>query len=657
MAKALATPGAGAQPATSLTRNQACWLLATAVLTLVPHTPYLPAWVTALCMALLGWRALRLWRGQLPPHRLLIMLATIGACLGIRVGFGQFFGKDPGVSLLAILLCLKLLETKVARDIRVAVLLAFFLQLSIFFENQSLPVAALALCATLLALASLLALVDANASTKARLRTSALLAAQGLPFMLVLFVLFPRVQGPLWGLPADAFSARSGLAESMQPGSISQLGLSEEIAFRAEFDGLPPPPGQRYWRGPVLSEFDGTTWRPATSTIAAEPSYQTSGPRMDYRLTLEPHNRNWLLALDFPAAGLQGVRYSSDFRALADTPVRHRSRFNLAAYPETGVGLEETPDVLAAARRLPAGSNPRTHALAQQLAAEAGSNPRAILERVQHHLREAKLTYTLEPPLLGQQAIDEFLFDSRRGFCEHFSATFVFLMRAAGVPARVVTGYQGGEINPIDGSLVVRQSDAHAWAEVWIDGRGWERADPTALAAPDRIDSGLSAGLPATEARLLAMPDWLRSLRYRWEAANNAWNQWILGYNPERQRDLLARLGLRKPDWGTLATAMSIAASVLMGLLLLWAQRQRQARSPLQKSWDSFCRTLARHGLTRHPWEGPADYGKRLAFARPAQAKELRDICTEYARLRYGFGASSEDIRSLQQRITKLKLT
>ncbi len=656
MAKAAPRPSASAQPAASLNRNQACWLLATAIFTLGPHTPYLPAWVTALCLALLGWRALRLWRGQLPPHRLLVMLIAISACAGIRIGFGQFFGKDPGVSLLAILLCLKLLETKAARDIRVAVLLAFFLQLSIFFEDQSLPVAALALCATLLALASLLALVDTDASTKARLRTSALLAAQGMPFMLALFVLFPRVQGPLWGLPADAFSARSGLTDSMQPGSISRLGLSEEIAFRADFDGPPPQPHQRYWRGPVLSEFDGTTWRPASAVTTTEPSYRPSGRRIDYRLTLEPHNRTWLLALDFPAAGLQGIRYSTDFLALTIAPVRQRTRFDLAAYPETWVGVVEAPGVLSAARQLPKGSNPRTYDLAQRLAAAAGNDPRAVLERVQNHLREAGLTYTLEPPLLGQQAIDEFLFDSRRGFCEHFSSAFVFLMRATGIPARVVTGYQGGEINPIDGSLVVRQSDAHAWAEVWFDGRGWERVDPTALAAPGRIDSGLSAGLPATEARALAMPDWLRSLRHRWEAANNAWNQWILGYNPERQRDLLARLGLQKLDWGTLATAMGIAAGVLMGLLLLWAQRQHQARGPLQKGWDSFCHKLARRGLARHRWEGPADYGRRLALARPAEAEELRGICAEYARLRYGSGASAEKIRDLQQRITKLKL-
>jgi len=641
----------------SLTRNQAGWLLATAVLTLLPHTPYLPSWVISLCVALLGWRALRLWRGQLPPNRILIMLTAIGACVGIRLGFNQFFGKDPGVSLLAILLCLKLLETRAARDIRVAVLLAFFLQLSIFFEDQSLPVAALALCATLFALVCLLALIDEHATGKGKLRTAALLAAQGLPFMLVLFVLFPRVQGPLWGLPADAFSARSGLADSMQPGSISRLGLSEEIAFRADFNGRPPPPNQRYWRGPVLSEFDGTTWRPANSASYGEPSYRSSGPRLDYRLTLEAHNRSWLLALDFPAANLQGVRYTADFRALANAPIRQRTRFDLAAYPETRIGLDEAPAVLASATRLPAGSNPRSLDLAKRLATEAGNNPRAVLKRVQEHLRQAGLTYTLEPPLLGQQAIDEFLFDSRRGFCEHFSSAFVFLMRAAGVPARVVTGYQGGEINPIDGSLVVRQSDAHAWAEVWLEGQGWERIDPTALAAPGRIDSGLSAGLPASEARALAAPDWLRALRYRWEAANNAWNQWILGYNPERQRDLLASLGLRKPDWSTLATAMSIAAAGLMGLLLLWAQHHRQPRTPLQKSWDAFCQKLARNGLARQPWEGPFDYGERLALACPDGAAELRHICAEYARLRYGASASDQDIRSLQQRITKLKLT
>ena len=635
------------------------WLLAAVTATLAPHAIELPYWLVILCASLIAIRSALLWRRGKPPHQLVIVLVAVAAGIGVRFEFSHFFGKDPGVALLAVLLCLKLLESRTTRDLRAAVLLAYFLQLGLFFYNQTPGIAALALAGALLTTTTLLSIEDAAARPAAQLRTSAVLLAQGLPFMLVLFVLFPRVQGPLWGLPSDAYSGMTGLSDTMTPGSISQLGLSDAIAFRAEFDGAPPPPSQRYWRGPVLTRYDGRSWRPGFSTIAREPRYEPSGRAYEYRLTLEPHNQPWLLALDFPAADIPKTRYAGDFRLLAEQPVRMRTRFDLRSYPATAVGKVEDAIVIAEAQRLPANVNPRSRALARELAA-GGAGPSEILALTLERLRGLDLTYTLSPPLLGTHSVDEFLFDTRQGFCEHFASAFVFLMRAAGVPARVVTGYQGGEINPVDGSLVVRQSDAHAWAEVWLGGRGWVRVDPTALSAPSRIESGLSAALPDWDILpLLRRPgmDWLRDLRHRWDAVSNTWNQWVLGYNPDRQRDLLERMGFPQPDWRTLAMLLGVSAAGLMLLLLAWAFALRRRHDPLDAAWTSFSRKLARHGAARHPWEGPLDYGKRLAMTFPEHAEPLRTISEDYARLRYRVGpADPHSVRLLARHIRRLKL-
>lgn len=641
------------------TAAQFGWLLAAVSATIAPHAVELPYWLIALCTCLIAIRAALSWRRGKPPRQLLILLVAVAAGVGVRLEFGHFFGKDPGVALLAVLLCLKLLESRTTRDLRAAVLLAYFLQLGLFFYNQTPGIAALALAAALLTTTTLLSVEDAGAPAAVQLRTSTLLLAQGLPFMLVLFVLFPRVQGPLWGLPSDAYSGMTGLSDTMTPGSISQLGLSDAIAFRAEFSGTPPPPSQRYWRGPVLTRFDGRSWRPGFSAIAAAPRYEPSGRAYEYRLTLEPHNQPWLLALDFPAANIPKARYAGDYRLLAEQPVRMRTRVELRSYPATTVGKDENAVVLAESRRLPPDFNPRSRTLALEIAAK-NSDPAAILASTLERMRAMDLTYTLNPPLLGTHTADEFLFDTREGFCEHFASAFVFLMRAAGVPARVVTGYQGGEINPVDGSLVVRQSDAHAWAEVWLAERGWVRVDPTGLSAPARIESGLSAALQEWDALpLLRRPglDWLRDMRHRWDALSNTWNQWVLGYNSDRQRDLLERFGFPQPDWRVLAMLLGVSATALMLLLTAWAFAQRRRQDPLDAVWARFSRKLARHGAGRHPWEGPLDYGKRLATTFPELAEPLREISEGYARLRYGAQpADPRRVRLLARSIRRLKL-
>lgn len=637
------------------------WLLATVTLTLAPHAMVQPWWLMLSCALLLCWQARALYLGHLKPaRRLIILLLAILAGLAVKLHFGHFFGKDPGVALLAVLLCLKQFEVSADRDIRAAVFLSFFLQLALFLEDQTLPVAALALTGTLIATVTLLSLEDTRASARQQLQTGGLLLLQALPFLLVLFIAFPRVEGPLWGLPSDAFRATTGLSDSMEPGSISDLTESSAIALRASFADAPPPAQLRYWRGPVLSLFNGRTWRPAIARSDEQPGYVTAGPGFDYVLTIEPHNRLWLLALDFTAPGVERARYAGDFQLLAHTPVRERRRLALRAYPETPVGLVEAPGLLRMNLQLPEGFNPRTSQLVAELTATT-PDPAAKIARILDYFRNGDFIYTLRPPRLGRDSVDEFIFDTRRGFCEHFASAFVVMMRTAGIPARVVTGYQGGEINPIDGVMVVRQSDAHAWAEVWLAERGWVRVDPTAAANPIRIDAGLAASLPEGELLPLMMRpafEWLRDMRYQWEALSNAWNEWVLGYNPDRQRRLMELLGFKEPDWKTLGALVGTGIVILLLGLFGWALLKERSVDPIDRAWATFCDKLARHALPRHPWEGPLDYAQRLTQALPQQAHRIRHIAGIYASLRYGptHPGHARLARKLLQEIKQLDL-
>jgi len=650
-----ASPKRGKPVEVSLRRDQAVWLLAATALTLVAHLPKLPVWVTLYCTALLVWRGWLLWHGKAAPPRWVLPPLVLGVAICIRLDLGLFFGKTPGLIFLAALLCLKLLETRNMRDIRVMALLCFFLQFGLFFNDQSFPAAMMALVALLVTLGSQIALTDPSSSSRERLKMGAILVAQGIPFMVALFVLFPRAIPPLWGIPADTV-AISGLSDSMSPGTISEMILSDGLAFTVEFDGPRPAPTERYWRGPVLSRFDGRTWRMAVRPSENRPTYTPSGRHFGYRIMLEPHQQHWLPTLDYPAGPVEGVRFSRDFQVLTQQPVSNRTLFAFSSFPDTPVGLNEYPSMLNQALLLPAQGNPRARALATELRARTSQQ---TVGRILGWFLDGQFTYTLQPPLLKEDSIDFFLFETRAGFCEHFAGSFVFLARTAGIPARVVTGYQGGRINPITKAISVRQSDAHAWAEVWYAERGWVRVDPTALIAPMRIDHGLEGAL---EGRLPFMlrPEysWLRQLRDGWEAAATQWNRHIIAYDGRRQHDLLESFGLDDVSPSTTFGAASIAVALLMAAFYGWAQFRRNddGLDPLDRAWMRFSNRLAPFGLARMPNEGPLDYARRLSAARPIDADALASICTRYACLRYRLPPLRKEIDALALTIDTLGL-
>jgi len=634
------------------------WLLAGLALVVAPHMQRLPWWLNLIASILLAWRIYLGWAERPLPKKWLLTLVVIGGLIGVYLTYRTIFGRDSGVALLVLFMSLKLLEMDRTRDAIVLVLLSYFLAITNFFYSQTLPTAGLMLVSTLVNTASLVNFAAPGRALQANLKTAGVMLAQAGPVMLVLFLLFPRVQGPLWGLPQDAYSGITGLSDSMSPGAISRLSQSDAIAFRVKFDKDPPPRTQLYWRGPVFWNFDGRTWRPGDVRPFAKVRFEASDKPYDYEVTLEPHNHNWLFALELAARVPPNASVSTDYVLLARTPVRSRVRYDMRSYTSFLEGGTNDADELRPGLQLPAGFNPRARRLAQQWAA-GGASGAAIAQAALNYFREQGFVYTLEPPLLGRDSVDEFLFGSKRGFCEHYASSFVFLMRAAGVPARVVTGYQGGEMNPVDQYMIVRQSDAHAWAEVWLAGRGWVRYDPTAAVSPVRVESGVAAAVPATDPLpLMARTTltWLRDLRYNWDALANKWNQLVLGYNPERQREFLSRMGMSEPSWENMALTLFWGVGGLLLLLTAWLLRRMRTADPVQRAWLKFCAKLGKKGCARAAHEGPADFVERTAARYPAAAERVRAIGERYIALRYGERADARLLAELRLLVREFRV-
>ncbi|MDR2637188.1 MAG: DUF3488 and transglutaminase-like domain-containing protein [Zoogloeaceae bacterium] len=653
------------KPRALLERGAVPWLLAVAVATTLPHAGHLPWWLSFFsALLLLGRAGLWLKNGRLPPRWLQILIVLAGIA-GIAWQYRALFGRDPGIALLVFFMAMKPMEMNSRRDGLVLVMLGFFLLLTHYFDSEGVLTGVWLLASATLLTAALLRMHGGAQPIRGTIGHAARLIAQSLPLTIILFLLFPRVQGPLWGMPQDSHDGLSGLPEWMSPGSLDKLILSGAVAFRVQFAANAPDRERLYWRGPVFDSYDGRTWR---ASFASSPHFVgRSGPvtppaieapensGIDYTTTLEAHNQRWLLALDMPVALPKDTALAPTFEVLANRPVRYRSRFSFRSAPDYVANREEAPRLIQQALHLPRRLNPRTRELAGSWRREFVT-PERISAKALRLFREEEFFYTLQPPVLGTDAIDDFLFTTRRGFCEHYAAAYVVLMRAAGIPARVVTGYQGGEFNPVDGFLTVRQSDAHAWAEIWLEGQGWRRVDPTAAVAPSRIESGLDAALPEGESRPLLRRfnrGWLTSLRYRWEALDNAWDQWVIGYNADRQRETLTGLGLTDPDWRSMALIMVLACGIALLSIAAWIFARR-AKSPAEtRAWHRFCVKLKRFGIQRAPWEGPLDLAARVARENPGLAPLTRRAATHFAELRYGTGRR-EHLRALRACVKEL---
>jgi transglutaminase-like putative cysteine protease len=631
---------------------------------MLPLSTTLPAWCSACAVLILIWRGWIAVRGKSLPSRWWLLLLLLLASGATYASHRTLMGRDAGVTFIVVLLALKTLEMRASRDTFVVFFLGFFTLLANFFFSQSLLTAA-AMVVGLLGL--LTALVNHHMPVGRppllqAARTAGGMALLGAPIMVLLFVLFPRI-APLWGMPGDAASAHTGLSNSMQVGSIANLALDDSVAMRIRFEGAVPPQSALYFRGPVLASFDGREWSPLRSAFPAHlqlaSRLQVSGEPVRYEVTLEGNNQTWLPLLDAAPQRpeLQGneARMGADLQWRASSPLNGLQRFKAQSYIRFNHGPLQSELGLQDMLDLPPGYNPRTLQLAQDMRRDpryANAPAASLVEAVLQRLRTGGYRYTLEPGVYGSNTADEFWFDRKEGFCEHIASSFVLLMRALDIPARVVTGYQGGEVNGVDGFWTVRQSDAHAWAEVWLAGQGWVRVDPTAAVAPGRTGTQQRLQQPrgaVAQALGAISPGFEINLRALWEASNNRWNQWVLNYSQTSQLQLLRNIGFEAPDWqdlGTLLMACIVSAS-LAGAA--WAHWSRSLQDPWLRLLHAASQRLQQAGLPVTPDTPPRQLAQALAACAkgltPAQQRleleSIRDWLLRLEAWRYGAPAAA----------------
>ncbi|MDT8409532.1 MAG: DUF3488 and transglutaminase-like domain-containing protein [Wenzhouxiangellaceae bacterium] len=620
-----------------------------------PHLLAMPASIAGLIVLAIVWRAIAAMRQSGPPQMLLRAALTFLGLGLVVMNFGTLWGRRAATVLLCVMLAAKLMETFRLRDARVVAALCFFLIAIQFLFSQKLVLFGYLLVGCWLATAALIRIqgddddldaCKADSSTNPGVLSHGLmLMALAIPFALVLFTLFPRLATPLWGMPDNALDGKTGLSDEMSPGNIANLFADDSPAFRVEFDAELPAREDLYWRGPVLWRFDGRTWRRLFySERAPERLPEASSAPLRYSVQLEPSEQRWLFSLDYPATWPDEARLTADFELLAKQPVTTLMSYQLSSQPD----FVDTPELSGVLRRmaleLPAGSNPRSRAHALELR-RRHADDRALVDAVLEWFNQDEFFYSLETAPLGRHGADEFLFDLRTGYCEYYASAFVVLMRAAGIPARIVTGYQGGYWQRSDNYLLVRQSDAHAWAEVWFDDQGWTRIDPTAAVSPSRILGG--ARNAVADARNWLDAEWLYQLRNQYDRLQHLWNQRVLGFDALRQQNLLSGLGLGNIGTaGQAALVIALAAIVLGPLVFVLAGliNSSQPRGRLERSWDDFRHRLEKAGLEMPAHETPMELAQR-ASGRLKNGHELQTLAERYCALRYGLIADPIRVR------------
>jgi len=631
------------------------WIAVAIAIATVPHVPGLPAWITLLIAAALGLRLVL----RRPPPRWLLVPIVVTVFAAVVLQYRTLSGADAGGTFFAAMVALKFLESRDHRDAGLLVCLTYFLATSVFLTDQSIPIAGYVVFSIVVTTIALITLAAPHGPPLSlRLRHAVLLLVQALPVMLILFLLFPRISGPLWGIREDPETAYTGLSDSMSPGSISELLVTDDVAFRVQFEpGEVPPRSQRYWRGPVFWRFDGRAWSQGEARTEAAPAITETADLVEYSIIFEPHGRRWVLGLDLPLNEAGDARFTPGRNLLSRDPITTASEYSLRSARRYTLETELPAPRRERALALPADAGPRARELAEQWRQSAQTD-REVVDRALTLFREQPFFYTLTPAPLDGDPVDQFLFETRDGFCEHYASTFVFLMRAAGIPARVVTGYQGGDINAIGEYLIVRQSDAHAWAEVWLPGQGWVRVDPTNAVSPERIQLGI-ANVEGANDRLGGLSrggeGLLRDLALAWDSVNHAWNRLVVNYGPELQKRLLRNLGLDDLGRYALALVMLVAAAFALAAVWLLANRLQPEPDPVRRQWRRLQSRLRRAGLEPRRTEGALTLARRVARQRPDLAPAVGRIARLYNQLRYAPHAGERDLDSLRREVKRFR--
>lgn len=619
------------------------WTIAALGISLAPHVPYLSVWISAAFIACAAWRYTIEKRRRMLPSRWLRGGLALVCFLGVFGSYSAISGVGPGSALLAIMAAMKLLETRKRRDQFVLLFISIFLVMSSLLREQYLWSLPYLLASTLLILTAWLRMsAEPGESAKQSFATGGRLLLYAAPLAIAMWVFFPRLASPFWAVPIDTSRAISGLSDTMSPGDISSLSMSDAVAFRVRFDGEVPKSRDRYWRGLVMTRFNGRTWTGSEPRLDPTARQQISvrGAPVSYEVTLEPTRQQWIFAMEMPTEWSLERTFMGPQQQLSHVvPIEQRISYEVVSYPD----YQLQSDLSTMARQwytsLPDSGNERTRALAIAMRAEAGSDT-AYIDAVLARFHNEKYFYTLQPPALGSDPVDRFLFDTHQGFCEHYASAFAFMMRSVGIPSRIVLGYQGGEINPLGGHVIVRQSDAHAWTEVWLERYGWYRVDPTSAVAPERIEYGVRGS--ALEGigigwGFKAPSQFLQQLAMTWDAVNATWNEWVLGYGPDTQNKFMQWLGMENPNWRKMLLTLvgSVVALILVISGLLMLRYRAPAKDRASILYDRFVRKT---GIERRTGETALEYARRAKADGALPEATVTSVTIAYLDARYGPG-------------------
>ena len=659
----MSTVPTAAQVRDDIPRISLMWLLIAQTLVIIPHLLHVPLWLIGVWLGCAAWRV-QVFRMRWPfPNAWVKAALMIGSGFAVYLSRGGLVGLDAAVALLITAFILKLLEVRTRRDALVLIFLGFFTVVTSYLFADSLLAALYSLLPVLALLAALVGLQQSGFAREplAPLKLASKLLAQAIPLMLLLFVLFPRLE-PLWSLPQPKDKGTTVLSSSMTPGDLAELGQSAALAFRARFDGAIPAQSQLYWRALTLPNFDGRSWSISERFEASEPQWQAQGESISYSIIMQPSTQPWLFSLDVGSSEQEDIRLMNDFRLQRRTPVNRTYQYQATSWPQAlrqpQLNQRQQQEFL----QLPRTGNQQTRDWAQRLRGQYHDDD-ALVSALLRHFNQEPYHYTLKPPLLGRDSVDEFLFSSLRGFCAHYAGAMVFTLRAAGIPARVVAGYQGGEINQAGQFVQVRQFDAHAWVEYWQRGQGWRSVDPTFEVAPERIERGLQEALQ-DESELfqgdIFSPlryqhiAWVNQLRMSWENLNHSWQTKILGYQRDSQQAWLKQW-FGKVDWQVLGLTLVASAALIIALIVLWMFKPWQRQTdPVQRVLNHFQRVMRRRGFNRETGEGLRDFYQRIHQQLPeSQQQAVRVFIETYEQQQYA--EQGQDLASLRSALAQVK--
>jgi transglutaminase-like putative cysteine protease len=640
-------------------------------LSISPHTGRLPAWFALLAIVVLTWRYKIITANVHQPGRFVRISILIIVIFLLFLHYQTLLGRDAGVAMLIALTMLKFLELKSLRDYMLVVFLCLFIVMTSFLYSQSLWLGFYLLAVVIILFTVMMYLNHRDRSDLlGMLKRAASLVLVGLPVAILLFVLFPRLQGGLFGLPGDSHSGLTGMSDTMKPGTINELNLSEKIAFRVEFLAPLPTAQQRYWRGLVLENYQQGTWKENKDGKSTGSLVKYSdNDVIEYTILQEATNKKWIFALDIPISKRAGLRWGSGQTLRSDSVMHERQQNHIkSALVYKFIDMSESE--LAINMDVSAVTGERVTELAKRLYRQSASD-RDYINKVLAYYRNNDFIYNLQPPLLGEHPIENFMLDTRAGYCEHYASSFTMMMRLAGVPARVVIGYQGGEWNEQGNYLIVRQSDAHAWSEVWLDESGWVRIDPTSAVAPERIEYGISAIRQLIEQgqelgnlsqqqlqtvlTLSILSRSLKNFKLFWDGVNTRWYKWVIGFGSKNQISMLKWFGFKQANVRILIILL-VALVSLVVIIQAWILfRRKKVLDPAVRQYQIYCQRLSRIGIVRSNSEGPRAFARRVLLLRPDLRELVLPVVEAYIAIQYAGKISNEQHQKLIRAVRNFK--